>query len=78
MAGDVEKRLDRFHAAGLRRVTVMAAGGVSAWTGAWTGTRGTPSAVCALLPLFYPAANGGPQYIYEDYRQILPSNPCPG
>jgi hypothetical protein len=56
----------------------MAAGGVSAWTGAWTGTRGTPSAVCALLPLFYPAANGGPQYIYEDYRQILPSNPCPG
>jgi len=28
--------------------------------------------------LFYPAANGGPQYIYEDFRNILPSNPCPG
>ena len=30
------------------------------------------------LALFYPAANGGPQYIYEDFRNILPSNPCPG
>jgi len=28
------------------------------------------------LALFYPAANGGPQYIYEDFRNIL-SNPCP-
>jgi len=28
-----------------------------------------------LLALFYPAANGQPQYIYEDYRRII-SNPC--
>jgi hypothetical protein len=31
-----------------------------------------------LLALFYPAANGAPQYIYEDYRNILATNPCPG
>jgi hypothetical protein len=30
-----------------------------------------------ILALFYPAANGQPQYIYEDFRQILPFNPCP-
>ena len=30
------------------------------------------------LALFYPAANGGPQYIYEDFRSILSSNPCSG
>jgi hypothetical protein len=30
-----------------------------------------------LLPLFYPAANGGPQYIYEDFRNIQATNPCP-
>src|SRR5215471_15463040 len=30
-----------------------------------------------LLALFYPAANGGAQYIYEDYRNIQPNNPCP-
>jgi hypothetical protein len=30
-----------------------------------------------LLALFYPAANGGPQYIYEDFRRILSTNPCP-
>jgi hypothetical protein len=30
------------------------------------------------LALFYPAANGGPQYIYEDFRNILSSNPCSG
>jgi len=29
------------------------------------------------LALFYPAANGGPQYIYEDFRNILSNNPCP-
>ena len=28
-----------------------------------------------LLALFYPAANGQPQYIYEDFRRIM-SNPC--
>jgi hypothetical protein len=27
------------------------------------------------LALFYPASNGGPQYIYEDFRTIL-GNPC--
>ena len=31
-----------------------------------------------LLALFYAAANGGPQYIYEDYRHIVSTNPCPG
>ena len=30
-----------------------------------------------ILALFYPTANGQPQYIYEDFRQILPFNPCP-
>ncbi len=30
-----------------------------------------------ILALFYPAANAQPQYIYEDFRQILPINPCP-
>jgi hypothetical protein len=30
------------------------------------------------LALFYPAADGGPQYIYEDFRSIHSSNPCPG
>ena len=28
-----------------------------------------------LLSLFYPAPNGQPQYIYEDFQQII-SNPC--
>jgi hypothetical protein len=46
-----------------------------------TNTFGGNSATefgTTLLALFYPAANGGPQYIYEDYRNILPGNPCPG
>ena len=30
-----------------------------------------------ILALFYPAANFQPQYIYEDFRRILPFNPCP-
>ena len=30
-----------------------------------------------ILALFYPAANAQPQFIYEDFRQILPINPCP-
>ena len=30
-----------------------------------------------ILALFYPTANGQPQYIYEDFRQILSFNPCP-
>jgi hypothetical protein len=30
-----------------------------------------------ILALFYPAANGQSQFIFEDYRQILPINPCP-
>jgi hypothetical protein len=30
-----------------------------------------------ILALFYPAANAQPQYILEDFRQILPQNPCP-
>jgi hypothetical protein len=30
-----------------------------------------------ILALFYPAANAQPQFIYEDFRQILPLNPCP-
>jgi hypothetical protein len=45
-----------------------------------TNTFGGSSATeygTTLLPLFYPAANGGPQYIYEDFRNILSSNPCP-
>jgi hypothetical protein len=29
------------------------------------------------LALFYPAANGQPQYIYEVFRQVLGFNPCP-
>jgi hypothetical protein len=29
-----------------------------------------------LFPLFYPASNGQPQYLYEDFRNIL-ANPCP-
>jgi hypothetical protein len=27
------------------------------------------------LALFYPAPNGKPQYIYEDFRTII-NNPC--
>jgi hypothetical protein len=30
----------------------------------------------SLLALFYPSPNGT-QYIYEDFRQVLPFNPCP-
>ncbi len=30
-----------------------------------------------ILALFYPAANAQPQFIYEDFRQVLPNNPCP-
>jgi hypothetical protein len=30
-----------------------------------------------LLALFYPAVNIMPQYIYEDFRRILTTNPCP-
>ena len=30
-----------------------------------------------ILALFYPAPNGQPQFIFEDFRQILPFNPCP-
>jgi hypothetical protein len=30
----------------------------------------------SILALFYPSPNGT-QYIYEDFRQILPFNPCP-
>ena len=30
-----------------------------------------------ILALFYPASNAQPQFIYEDFRQILPFNPCP-
>jgi hypothetical protein len=29
------------------------------------------------LALFYPAVNIMPQYIYEDFRRILSTNPCP-
>src|SRR6266851_5677576 len=29
-----------------------------------------------LLPLFYPAKNGQPSFRYNDFRQILASNPC--
>jgi hypothetical protein len=45
-----------------------------------TNTFGGNSATeygTTLLALFYPAANGGPQYIYEDFRNIQSSNPCP-
>src|ERR1700722_11390741 len=31
----------------------------------------------AILALFYPAPNAQPQFIFEDFRQILPLNPCP-
>jgi hypothetical protein len=30
-----------------------------------------------ILALFYPAPNAQPQYIFEDFRQILSFNPCP-
>lgn len=30
----------------------------------------------SLLALFYPSPNGT-RYIYEDFRQVLPFNPCP-
>jgi hypothetical protein len=30
-----------------------------------------------ILANFYPAANFQPQYIYENFRRILPFNPCP-
>jgi hypothetical protein len=30
-----------------------------------------------ILALFYPAANAQPRFIYENFRQILPINPCP-
>jgi hypothetical protein len=46
-----------------------------------TNTFGGSSATeygTSPLALFYPAANGGPQYIYEDFRTILPTNPCSG
>lgn len=29
-----------------------------------------------LLAAWYPASNGQPQYIYENFRQVLPRNPC--
>jgi hypothetical protein len=29
------------------------------------------------LQLFYPSVSG-PVFIYEDFRNILPTNPCPG
>jgi hypothetical protein len=31
----------------------------------------------SILALFYPAANGQPQFIYENFRRILSINPCP-
>jgi hypothetical protein len=30
-----------------------------------------------LLALSYPTATGVPQYVYEDFRRVLDSNPCP-
>jgi hypothetical protein len=45
-----------------------------------TNTFGGSSATeygTKLLALFYPAADGGPQYIYEDFCHILSGNPCP-
>jgi hypothetical protein len=30
-----------------------------------------------ILANFYPAPNGQPQYIYENFHQTLPLNPCP-
>ena len=30
-----------------------------------------------ILANFYPAPNGKPQYIYENFHQTLPLNPCP-
>jgi hypothetical protein len=30
-----------------------------------------------LLSLFYPAANGSPTFRYNDFRNVLESNPCP-
>ena len=30
-----------------------------------------------ILALFYPAPNGQPRFIFEDFRRILPFNPCP-
>lgn len=30
-----------------------------------------------ILALTYPAANGQPRQIYEDFRRVLPFNPCP-
>lgn len=31
----------------------------------------------SLLSVFYAASNGQPQYIYEDFKNILDTNPCP-
>jgi hypothetical protein len=45
-----------------------------------TNTFGGDSATeCGTQPLalLYPSANGGPQYIYEDFGTILSNNPCP-
>ncbi|HEY6922397.1 MAG TPA: hypothetical protein VI653_02930 [Steroidobacteraceae bacterium] len=30
-----------------------------------------------ILALTYPASNGQPRQIYEDFRRVLPFNPCP-
>jgi len=30
-----------------------------------------------LLPLFYPSSNGQPTFRYNDFRNVLPVNPCP-
>jgi hypothetical protein len=66
--------------------TTGTAGGSCVWqlggthipgtTNTFGGTSATEYGTSPLA-LFYPAANGGPQYIYEDFRNIQSTNPCP-
>jgi len=64
--------------------TTASAGGTCVWQQGGANIPGTTNTFggdsasefgTTLLALFYPAANGGPQYIYEDFRTIL-GNPC--
>jgi hypothetical protein len=47
-------------------------------SGAKTNNFGGSSATefGPLLALFYPAPNGQPSYRYNDFRNVLSSNPC--
>jgi hypothetical protein len=36
-----------------------------------------PSEFGPILANFYPAPDGQPQFIYENFHRTLPFNPCP-